>query len=43
MQPEMQMMIITPICPHILYSRSFITSPEKEVVVRINDDYPILR
>ncbi|NLV62993.1 MAG: NAD(+)/NADH kinase [Clostridiaceae bacterium] len=39
-QPEMQMMIITPICPHILYSRSFITSPEKEVVVRINDDYP---
>jgi len=39
-QPEMQMMIITPICPHILYSRSFITSPEKEVIVRINDDYP---
>ncbi|HEY8499330.1 MAG TPA: NAD(+)/NADH kinase [Clostridia bacterium] len=39
-QPEMQMMIITPICPHILYSRSFITSPEKEVIVQINDDYP---
>jgi len=39
-QPEMQMMIITPICPHILYSRSFITSPEKEVIIRIDDDYP---
>lgn len=39
-QPDMQMMITTPICPHILYSRSFITNPDRELCIRINDDYP---
>ncbi len=39
-QPEMQMMITTPICPHILYSRSFITSPDRELSIQINHDYP---
>jgi NAD+ kinase len=39
-QPDMQMMITTPICPHILYSRSFITSPDRTLRICINDDYP---
>jgi NAD+ kinase len=39
-QPDMQMMITTPICPHILYSRSFITSPNRMLHICINDDYP---
>ncbi|NLY18309.1 MAG: NAD(+)/NADH kinase [Clostridiaceae bacterium] len=39
-QPDMRLMITTPICPHILYSRSFITSPEKELSLSVNDDYP---
>lgn len=39
-QPDMRMMITTPICPHILYSRSFITCPERVINIRINDDYP---
>lgn len=39
-QPDMRMMITSPICPHILYSRSFITSPDRTLTIRINDDYP---
>lgn len=39
-QPDMEMMITTPICPHILYSRSFITSPDRMLRICINDDYP---
>lgn len=39
-QPDMQMMITTPICPHILYSRSFITGPDRMLTIGINDDYP---
>lgn len=39
-QPDMEMMITTPICPHILYSRSFITSPDRKLRITINDDYP---
>jgi len=39
-QPDMRLMITTPICPHILYSRSFITSPERELSISVNDDYP---
>lgn len=39
-QPDMDMMITTPICPHILYSRSFITSPDRQLCITINDDYP---
>ncbi|ANW99481.1 NAD(+) kinase [Thermoclostridium stercorarium subsp. thermolacticum DSM 2910] len=38
-QPDMEMMITTPICPHILYSRSFITSPDRKLRIIINDDY----
>lgn len=39
-QPDMRLMIITPICPHTLYSRSFITGPERELSISVNDDYP---
>lgn len=39
-QPDMEMMITTPICPHILYSRSFITSPDRQLRITINEDYP---
>ncbi|NLX77681.1 MAG: NAD(+)/NADH kinase [Clostridiaceae bacterium] len=38
-QPDMEMMITTPICPHILYSRSFITSPDRKLRITINGDY----
>lgn len=38
-QPDMEMMITTPICPHILYSRSFITSPDRKLRITISDDY----
>lgn len=38
-QPDMEMMITTPICPHILYSRSFITSPDRRLRITIDDDY----
>lgn len=34
-QPDMRLMVITPICPHILYSRSFIASENKTVQVCI--------
>lgn len=39
-QPDMKLMITTPICPHILYSRSFITSADRELSISVNDDYP---
>lgn len=39
-QSDMKMMITTPICPHILYSRSFITSSDRTLQIHINDDYP---
>jgi len=39
-QPDMEMMITTPICPHILYSRSFTTSADRKLRITINDDYP---
>jgi NAD+ kinase len=32
-------MITTPICPHILYSRSFITNPERVLCISVSDDY----
>lgn len=34
-QPDMRMMVVSPICPHILYSRSFIISDTKTVSVSI--------
>lgn len=37
-QPDMRLMIITPICPHILYSRSFITAEDKVVRITLDDN-----
>ncbi len=36
-QPEIPLMVITPICPHILYSRSFIVSTDSRLSIRIGD------
>ncbi len=36
-QPDMRMMVISPICPHILYSRSFIAADTRVVQVSIED------
>lgn len=36
-QPDMRLMIITPICPHILYSRSFIVSENRIVQASIDE------
>lgn len=38
-EPDNDLMIITPICPHIIYSRSFITPGNRIVKVVINEDY----
>lgn len=36
-QPEVPLMVITPICPHILYSRSFIAPVTSRLTVRVGD------
>lgn len=36
-RPDMKLMILTPICPHILYSRSFVVPAESEVRINIED------
>lgn len=37
-QPDMRLMIITPICPHILYSRSFIAAEDRVIRITMDDD-----
>ncbi|MBP1757249.1 MAG: hypothetical protein H6Q62_105 [Firmicutes bacterium] len=37
--PQLELMIITPICPHTLHNRSYLTSSTSEVVIEIID-YP---
>lgn len=37
--PQLEMMMITPICPHTLHNRSYLTASTSEVVVEIID-YP---
>lgn len=37
-QPDMRLMIITPICPHTLYSRSFITAEDRVVRITLDED-----
>lgn len=34
-EPDMQLIIVTPICPHLLYSRSFITTGERVLKVLV--------
>lgn len=36
--PDIDLIIVTPICPHILYSRSFITGGSKRVKAYIDED-----
>lgn len=38
-EPDMQLMVVTPICPHILYSRSFVTSADKVVRVDVDEGF----
>lgn len=38
-EPDVEMMIITPICPHILYTRSFVTSGERVVKVIVGESF----
>ena len=35
--PEVPLMVITPICPHILYSRSFIVPTHSRLTIRVGD------
>ena len=36
-EPEMNLMVITPICPHILHARSMVVSDKKQVSIIIED------
>lgn len=38
-EPDMQLMVVTPICPHILYSRSFVISANKMVRVAVDEGF----
>lgn len=38
-EPDLDLMIVTPICPHILYSRSFITTGSRVVKVLVDENY----
>jgi len=38
-EPDTDVMIVTPICPHILYSRSFITKSDSVVKAVVADDF----
>jgi NAD+ kinase len=38
-EPDARLMIITPICPHILYSRSIITNAGSSVRVTVQEDF----
>lgn len=37
-EPDIDLIIVTPICPHILYSRSFITTGDRAVKVVIDEN-----
>ncbi len=37
-QPDMRLMVFSPICPHILYSRSFIVSESRTVKISLDKD-----
>jgi len=38
-EPDLDLIIVTPICPHILYSRSFITTGDRSVKAVIDENY----
>ena len=35
-QPKNESIIITPICPHTLFSRSLVLSPDNQIEIQIN-------
>jgi NAD+ kinase len=38
-EPDVEMIIVNPICPHILYARSYVTTGNGVVKVVVNEDY----
>lgn len=38
-EPDIDIIIVSPICPHILYSRSIITASDRKVKAVIDEDY----
>ncbi|HPD01147.1 MAG TPA: NAD(+)/NADH kinase, partial [Acetivibrio sp.] len=38
-EPDVDLIIATPICPHLLYSRSFITTGDRVVKVVVDESY----
>ncbi|NLV37158.1 MAG: NAD(+)/NADH kinase [Clostridiaceae bacterium] len=38
-EPDTKLLLITPICPHILYSRSFVTKADSVVKAIVEEDY----
>ena len=38
-EPDLDLIIVTPICPHILYSRSFITTGDRAVKAVVDENY----
>jgi len=38
-EPDVDLIIATPICPHLLYSRSFITTGDRVVKVVVDENY----
>ncbi|MGI6669217.1 MAG: NAD(+)/NADH kinase [Acetivibrionales bacterium] len=38
-EPDMDLLLITPICPHILYSRTFVAKPDSKVKAIVNEEY----
>ncbi|HOJ09097.1 MAG TPA: NAD(+)/NADH kinase [Clostridiales bacterium] len=38
-EPDIDLVIVSPICPHILYSRSIITAGDRKVRALIDEDY----
>lgn len=38
--PEMEILQITPICPHTLHNRSYVVHPNSEVILTVGKEYP---
>lgn len=38
-EPDMDLLLVTPICPHILYSRSFVAKPYSKVKAVVDEEY----
>lgn len=38
-EPDTDLLLVTPVCPHILYSRSFVTKPDSVVKAVVEESY----